>query len=97
MSFKVPVCRRGGYTIYLQDIDGTTWAHCDVRQWSVSIAKRFIADADAIMEMQAGPIYALNEPAGDRKHQKFLGLMGFQFFKNLPAIHGGEIPIFRRG
>jgi hypothetical protein len=96
VSFKVPVCRRREYTIFLQDIDGTTWAHCDVREWSGSVAKRLRADVDTLVEMQGAPVFAMNEPVGDVKHQKFLALMGFQFFKNLPALQGGEVPVYRR-
>lgn len=97
MSFKVPVCRRAEYTISLQDIEGTTWAHCDVRRWSKDVARRLRADVDTLFEMQAGPVFALNEPPGDAKHQKFLELMGFELHKYLPSFTGEQVPIFRRG
>lgn len=96
MSYKVPVCRRQDYTIYLQDIEGTTWAHCDVRRWSKAIARALTADADTVFDLHGGPMYALNEPTGCAKHQKFLKLMGFSFAKKLTA-EKGELLIFRRG
>lgn len=97
MSYKTRVCGREDYTIYLQDIEGTTWAHCDVRRWSASVFRRLRADVDTLIDMQGREIYAMNEPAGDRKHQKFLRLMGFEFFSHAPAVNGGLVPIFRRG
>lgn len=97
MSFKVPVCQRPEYTIFLQDIDGTTWAHCDVRRWSPSVAKRLVLDGDAVFWLHGGPLFAVNEPHGDAKHQRFLRLMGFGFFKELPALDGGTRLIFIRG
>lgn len=97
MTYKVPVCNRPEYTIYLQDIEGTCWAHCDVRQWSPAISRRLRADWNVLFEMQGKPVFAMNEPAGDLKHQKFLALMAFQFFKAVPARDGGECLIFRRG
>lgn len=96
MSYKVPACRRPEYTILLQEIEDTTWAHCEVSKWSASIAKRMRADVDTLFEMQGAPVYAINEPYGDRKHQKFLELMGFHFHKDI-SPPGGTIPIYRRG
>lgn len=97
MTYKVPVCNRADYTIYLQELQGICWAHCDVRKWSAHTAKSLKADADRVVEMQGRPILAMNEPAGDKKHQKFLRLMGFHFFTSVPAKGGGECLIFRRG
>jgi hypothetical protein len=95
MSHKTPVCRRRDYTIYLQEIEGTCWAHCDVTRWSHQTAKQLRADSDAIHAMQGREIFALNEPTGDLKHQKFMALMGFRHHKTLSAV-GGEMVIFRK-
>jgi len=83
VSFKVPVVQRPEYTIYLQDIEGTTWAHCDVHKWSPSICRRLKADANTVYELHGGPIFALNEPAGCQKHVHFLRVMGFEFVKEV--------------
>jgi hypothetical protein len=37
------------------------------------------ADFDALRLMQGGPLYALNEPAGCKKHQKFMRSMGLRW------------------
>lgn len=97
MTYKVPVCLRPDYTILLQEIDRTCWAHCDVRKWSVQIARDIRSDWDTLFAMQGRPVFAMNEPTGDVKHQKFMRLMGFEFHKSLPAKDGGECLIYRRG
>lgn len=95
MSYKCPVANRDGYTIYVQDINGETWVHCDVRKWSRAVAKSLRHDTDVLYEMHGGPAYALNEPAGCKKHQKFLRMMGFEFFKEVPSNAGAQY-IFKR-
>jgi hypothetical protein len=95
MSYKVPVARRADYTIYVQDINGETWVHCDVKNWGCSVAKNLRRDTDVLYGMHGGPVYALNEPAGCKKHQKFLAMMGFEFFKELPSKIGTQY-IFKR-
>lgn len=95
LSFKVPVCRRLAYTIYLQNIEGTCWAHCDVKRWTARTARQLRADSDVIHAMQGREIYALNEPTGDIKHQKFMSLMGFRPHKTLSTPRG-DMVIFRK-
>jgi hypothetical protein len=94
--YKIPVCIRPEYTVYGQQIGPDTWVHCDVREWSPAILKRLRRDCDALLEMHGGPIYALNEPTGCLRHQHFLRVMGFRFFKAVPAKDGGECLMFRR-
>jgi hypothetical protein len=96
MAYKSPVCVRDEYTIYLQDIEGTCWVHCDVRRWSAVVCRRLRSDWDALFGLLGRPAFALNEPTGDEKHQRFMRLMGFEFFRTLPAKDGGECIVFRR-
>ena len=95
MSYKVPVVQRDDYTIYFQDIDGSTWVHCDVRNWSPAVARSLKRDADTVYGLHGGPVFALNEPAGCMKHRKFLGLMGFKFLKECESNSGPQY-IFKR-
>jgi hypothetical protein len=95
MSYKVTVSKRDDYTIYLQDINGTTWAHCDVRNWNHSVAKQMRHDIDVLYEMHGGPVLALNEPAGNAKHAKFLRMVGFSFFKQMDSDSGPQY-IYKR-
>lgn len=89
-AYKVPVVIRGDYTIYLQDIEGTAWAHCDVRRWSAAVSKAIRQDADALYRLHGGPWFALNEPAGCQKHAKFLRHVGFSLLKALVRPDGAQ-------
>ena len=85
---KVPVVRRPEYTIYLENFLGATFAHCDVKTWTPAIAKRLKADGDAVYGLHGGPLFALNEPAGDEKHAHFLRMLGFVKFEEVPTEAG---------
>ena len=95
MSYKVPVSQREAFTIYLQDLNGETWAHCDVKHWNLSVRRQLALDADRIYEMHGGPIFALNEPAGCSKHRKFLKIMGFSLF-NILGTPAGKQYVYKR-
>jgi hypothetical protein len=95
VSFKVPAVQRQEYTIYLQSLEGATWAHCDVRKWTPEVRKKFTADANALYALHGGPMYAMNEPAGCEKHRKFLRLMGFELFREVPTPNGTQY-VFKR-
>ena len=76
------------YVIRLEEIEGTTFAHCDVAQWSPRIARQIRADFDAIMRLHGGPIYGTtNAPQGGDwdKFRKFLLLMGLTFHTTVPG------------
>jgi hypothetical protein len=88
MTYKVPVVEREDYTIYFQDLNGETWVHCDVRHWSPTAAKSIKRDADALKKIVGGPVYALNEPKGCKKHIKFLKMLGFRFLGELSSNAG---------
>ena len=95
MSHKVPIVRRPEYTIYLQEIEGTTWIHCDVTKWSANIARDLRRWADKLSEWQDGPIFALQDPQECQKHLKFLRLMGFMECGQIASKRGTE-RIFKR-
>ena len=95
MSYKVPVVKRADYTIYLQELDGMVWAHCDVFRWTSSVSRALRMDADALYRMQGGPWFALHDPPGDKKHEHFLKHVGF---KLLGSVESGGVKrqIFKR-
>lgn len=81
---------RRPYVIRLEQIEGTTFAHCDVEpgRWSVRVARQIRADFDAIMAMHGGPIYGTtNAPHGGDwdKYVKFLVMMGLTFHTTVPG------------
>lgn len=76
---KVPVCIRDEYTIFLERCFGRTWVHCDVRKWSPRIHREMRRDFAILRGLQGAPIYALNDPPGCAKHQKFMRSMGMRW------------------
>lgn len=78
---KVPVCVRANYTIFLERCFGRTWLHCDVRRWSAATKREMAKDFAVIRQMQGEPLYALNDPPGCKKHQKFMRSMGMRLDK----------------
>jgi hypothetical protein len=76
------------YVIRLEDVEGVTFAHCDVEQWSPRIARQIRADFDSIMRLHGGPIYGTTNAPHDGdwdKWVKFLVLMGLTFHTTVPG------------
>lgn len=79
---------RRPYVIRLEDIEDTTFAHCDVERWSVRIARQIRADFDIILRLHGGPIYGTTDrPNGGDwdKYVKFLVMMGLTFHTTVPG------------
>ena len=95
LSYKASVVEKPEYTGYFERFEGLVWMHCDIRKWSPSIAKRLKQDWDYVFQLYNTPVYALNEPHGCKRHQKFMKSMGFEFFGTIEA--GDEIRyVYRR-
>jgi hypothetical protein len=76
------------YVIRLEDVEGVTFAHCDVEQWSPRIARQIRTDFDTIMRLHGGPIYGTTNAPQDGdwdKFVKFLVLMGLTFHTTVPG------------
>lgn len=55
-----------------------TFVHCEVKLWSPSVHKKLTEDWGLLKRLHGGTLFALHSP-GDRKHEKFLNLFGFEF------------------
>ena len=87
---KVPIINRADYTVYIEH-NQHTFMHCDVKRWTPEVRKALRRDWDAFFEMHGGPLFAVNEPTGCQKHQKFMRQMGFDYLGK-----SGDLIIFRR-
>lgn len=87
---KVPIINRPDYTVFIEHNEHT-FMHCDIRRWTPEVRKALRKDWDAFFEMHGGPLYAVNEPAGCLKHQKFMRQMGFEHLATVD-----QIILFRR-
>lgn len=93
---KVPVCRRPEYTIFYELFDGLNFVHCDVFRWSKSVARQMRFDMNTLQKLLGSDVYAVNEPHGCEKHQRFMKLMGFKYHGKLAASAGGFLYVFKR-
>ena len=82
--------------MFLEFPEGVTFVHCDVLAWSPSIAKQMRADFDALYEMHGGPMFAINQPYGCKKHRKFMQMHGFSFEREVIGLAGQAVAIFKR-
>lgn len=92
----MPVCRRHDYTIYFEFIDDCMFVHCDVYRWSHAVAKNMKTDIHVLGGMYGGALYAVNEPTGCKKHQKFMRSMGFEFAMEIKFSDGMPCIVFKR-
>lgn len=75
---KTPVVACDDYTLYLEDYNGFLFIHCDCRRWTNEVRKRMLDD---LVKLQKDDLYAIHE-IGDKKHEKFLKLFGFEFLED---------------
>ena len=90
-SYKKPVIEREFYTVYVEWVD-VAFMHCDVQKWTAGIRKQLKSDWDLFFEKQKMNCFAVNEPRGCLKHQKFLRQMGFTFLREF----SGELIYWRK-
>jgi len=73
------------FGISLEFINGLGFAHCEMNNWSPTIRKRCRSAIDRLQRIHKIDAYAISEKT-DKKHQKFLKAMGFEFLKNKLSI-----------
>ena len=69
------------FGISYQETGGLPVTHCEVINWSPSIAKRCKRVIDKLSNEHRRDVLGIAKP-GDRKHHKFLRMMGFEFLRN---------------
>lgn len=74
---KVPVLRSREFNIYYELVNGCIFVHCDVFRWSKSVREKLLIDIEILFELLNTPVYA-RHVVGDKKHEKFLKLVGFK-------------------
>jgi hypothetical protein len=82
---KVPVCRRKDFEILFEEHIKGTFVHCNVTTYNASVKRELLECWDIVSYLHGGPIYALHD-FSDRKHEKFLKMFGFSYFKTLPNL-----------
>lgn len=92
---KHPVISNSDYILYLEFAFKSTFIHCDCFKWTKSIKKRLIQDVDKLCAVRKEPIYAIHE-IGDKKHLKFITMMGFKYFMDILGVDNKMRQLFVR-
>lgn len=69
------------FGISMQDISGMAVSHCEVNNWSPSVAVRIHRKIGDLIREHRRDGYGISE-LEDQKHSKWLRLMGFEKYKN---------------
>jgi len=78
---KIPVIYNKDYIVFLEIDCGFTFIHCDCIKWTKSVKKDLLSDLKKLFEIHRSEIYAIHE-IDDVKHEKFLGIVGFEYLKD---------------
>ena len=81
MSNKIIIHDDQDFKICYEETGEMPMAHCEVINWSPSIAKRVRQVIDRLVSEHRRDVMGIALP-GDKKHHKFLRMMGFEFFRN---------------
>jgi hypothetical protein len=91
---KTPIVNREHFIIYLEEVDGFIFIHCDVlSKWTKTIKKELQEEFDKITKKLNTDLFALHTP-NDNKHIKFLKMFGFTWFKNIKGIDNNYYDIY---
>lgn len=78
--------------------DGVPFCHCEVFRWTPRVARDLRKAVDAEMAAIGRPMFATTQKphGGDhKKHEKFVKLMGFEFYQTV-HVDGVDHAIFVR-
>jgi hypothetical protein len=92
---KQPVIRNNDYILYLEFAFKSTFIHCDCFRWTKEVKKRLISDLDKLCALRTEPIFAIHE-IDDKKHLKFITMMGFTHFMDFTGADDKMRQLFVR-
>jgi hypothetical protein len=64
-------------------------------KWSKTVKKQLKIDFDKLFKFYKNDIYAIHE-VGDTKHEKFVKVFGFEYFKDFVGMDGKLRQMFVR-
>ena len=86
------VMEREHYTVHYEPVESHTIIHCDVHKYSKTIRKQLLKDLDLLMSMRQSPLIAVH--MDNKKHRKFLEMMGFEILVNGECSDGKNHDIY---
>lgn len=96
---KQPVLEKDHYTIYAEDILYNElypiyMTHCDVHKWNKTVKQSLQQDSKELFEKQDKPVVCCHH-AADKKHYKFITMMGFKpLFDEVTIENGTKCMMF---
>ena len=91
---KIPVLTTGEFILYLEELEGVVFIHCDVLvKWTKEVKKRLSKAFELLSSEYGKEIYALHTPA-DKKHEKFLKMFDFSYLKSFTGTDGKDYDVY---
>ena len=92
---KVKVIETKNYIVYFEEDCGFTFIHCDCMKWNKTVKNQLKEDFDSLFDKHRKDVYAIHE-IGDAKHEKFVKIFGFEYFKDFVGLDGKLRQLFVR-
>ena len=93
-SLKLPVISSPEFVIYLEEDHNLFFIHCDVLvNWSKKVKQKLQTAFDILTKNWNKALYAIHTP-NDTKHEKFLKMFNFIFFKKIEGLDGNDYHIY---
>ena len=93
---KTPVIQSDNYIVYLEYFADLSFIHCDCYHWNKTVKAALLADLDKLFEIHRKPILAIHD-VGDKKHLKFLRMVGFTFYNTIKGSDNIMRHLYIRG
>lgn len=91
---KIPVIKNEEFILYLEQMDDCVVIHCDVLvKWTKGVKQRLSTSFGHLTDDRREPFYALHLP-GDKKHNKFLKMFGFELYGHARGTDGNDYDIY---
>jgi hypothetical protein len=91
---KVPVIQNNQFILYLEEVEGNLFIHCDILvKWSKEVKHNLQSWFERLTSVHGKDLYALHAPK-DKKHEKFLRMFNFSYFNSFIGTDGNNYDIY---
>ena len=91
---KIPVIQNKQFVLYLEDLDGNLFIHCDIlSKWSKEVKQNLKNWFTRLTKECGKELYALHTPE-DKKHEKFLRIFDFSYLYSTIGTDGNKYDIY---
>jgi len=91
---KVPVLDTDDFILYMEELEGNSFIHCDVLvKWNKTVKKKLQLAFSLLTKEYGKELYALHTPK-DKKHEKFLKMFNFSYLQSFTGKDGKDYDIY---